>query len=69
MIHLGRSLADFLRKLGIDNDSGGARGYRTRVRDQMDRLFGANVRLTLEGVCDVALDVLVVDLPRGFGRD
>ena len=48
VIHLGRSLADFLRKLGIDNDSGGARGYRTRVRDQMDRLFGANVRLTIE---------------------
>ena len=46
---LGRSLADFMRALGMYSDSGGSRGTRTRLRNQMDRLFGCTVSLIYEG--------------------
>ena len=42
-LKLGRSLAEFMRKLDITSDSGGVRGNRTRVRNQMQRLFAASV--------------------------
>ena len=42
---LGRSLSEFMRKLGMQNDSGSPRGDRTRLRNQMDRLFSATVSL------------------------
>ena len=42
---LGSSLAEFMRKLGVSSDSGGSRGDRTRLRNQMKRLFNASVRL------------------------
>ena len=42
---LGTSLAVFMRKLGIGSDSGGSRGDRTRLRNQMRRLFHATVSL------------------------
>ena len=45
---LGRSVAEFMRQLGITNDSGGRRGDRTRLRNQMDRLFNAHVSLVHE---------------------
>ena len=45
---LGDSFSKFMRKLGMQDDSGSGRGDRTRVRNQMDRLFNANVRLTYE---------------------
>ena len=46
---LGRSLSEFMRKLGIlSSDSGGAWGIRTRLRNQMDRLFSAHVELIHE---------------------
>ena len=45
---LGRSLAKFMRQIGITNDSGGCRGDRTRLRNQMDRLFAAQVSLIYE---------------------
>ena len=45
---LGDSLADFMRKLGIYNTSGGRTGGRTRLRNQMQRLFKASVSLTYE---------------------
>ena len=45
---LGASLAEFMRKLDISNDSGGSRGERTRLRNQMDRLFSASVSLIYE---------------------
>ena len=44
-ISLGSSLAEFMRKLGINSDSGGSRGERTRLRNQMDRLFSTTVQL------------------------
>ena len=45
---LGRSLYEFMRKLGLEDRSGGARGDRTRLRNQMDRLFHATVSLIYE---------------------
>ena len=46
---LGRSLAAFMRTLGVlSSDSGGASGVRTRLRNQMRRLFNAHVRLVYE---------------------
>ena len=42
---LGDSLAEFMRTLGIYSSSGGT---QTRLRNQMDRLFNASVRLTYE---------------------
>ena len=47
---LGRSLAEFMRTLGVlSSDSGGASGVRTRLRNQMRRLFNAHVRSVSEG--------------------
>ena len=36
---LGNSLTGFMRKLGMQDDSGSPRGDRTRLRNQMDRLL------------------------------
>ena len=46
---LGRSLSGFMRTLGIlGSDSGGATGVRTRIRNQMRRLFGCTVSMIYE---------------------
>ena len=45
---LGRSLSGFMRKLGMAPIGGGSRGERTRLRDQMKRLFNAHVQLIYE---------------------
>ena len=46
---LGRSLSAFMRTLDIlSSDSGGASGVRTRLRNQMKRLFSATVQLVYE---------------------
>ena len=45
---LGRSLADFMRSLGVYHDSAGRGGVQTRLRNQMDRLFGCMVALIYE---------------------
>ena len=46
---LGSSLSEFMRTLGIlSSDSGGATGVRTRLRNQMNRLFRAQVSLIYE---------------------
>ena len=42
---LGSSLAEFMRKLGMHDDSGSKRGDRTRLRNQMRRLFHCTVSL------------------------
>ena len=44
-ISLGDSLSEFMRTLGIYNSGGQP---QTRLRNQMDRLFNASVRLTYE---------------------
>ena len=44
---LGRSLAEFMRRLGVQSsDSAGRYGIRTRLREQMTRLFRASIELT-----------------------
>ena len=48
---LGRSLSKFMRSLGINSDSGGARGEQTRLRNQMKRLFGCTVSLIYQDEC------------------
>ena len=47
-IVLGRSLSAFMRKLGIYSTSGGRHGVRTRLRNQMDRLFHAQIEMIYE---------------------
>ena len=45
---LGRSLSEFMRKLGLASGGGGTWGARTRLRNQMDRLFSASVSIIYE---------------------
>ena len=46
---LGASLSEFMRTLGIlSSDSGGTTGIRTRLRNQMNRLFYSSVQLIYE---------------------
>ena len=45
---LGKSLADFMRSLGVYSSSGGRGGVQTRLRNQMNRLFGCTVSLIYE---------------------
>ena len=45
---LGNSLSAFMQELGITSNSGGPRGDRTRMKDQIDRLFNSHVDLIYE---------------------
>ena len=45
---LGSSLSEFMRALGMNSSSGGSRGDRTRLRNQMKRLFGCTVSMIYE---------------------
>lgn len=45
---LGSSLSAFMRQLGMHSQSGGGRSDRTRLRQQIDRLFNAHVQLIYE---------------------
>ncbi len=45
---LGSSLSGFMRKLGLAPVGGGSRGERTRLLDQMRRLFNAHIQLAYE---------------------
>ena len=45
---LGKSLSEFMRTLGMEPIGGGATGARTRLRNQLRRLFNAHVRLIHE---------------------
>ena len=45
---LGRSLSEFMRGLGLDPSGGGPRGDRTRLQNQMQRLFNTTVQLSYE---------------------
>ena len=45
---LGSSLSEFMRKLGLIPVGGGSRGARTRLLDQMRRLFNAHIQLAYE---------------------
>lgn len=53
-LSLGRSLSQFMRKLGIDaphrhGGTGGKYGNRTRLLNQIDRLFEASIQLAYDG--------------------
>ena len=48
-IVLGRSLYEFMQKLGMEDQSGGKHGERRRLQNQMQRLFGASITLIYEG--------------------
>lgn len=45
VVTLGESLETFMRDLGMEHVNGGKRGSRTRVRDQIRRLFAARIAL------------------------
>ena len=45
---LGSSLSGFMRRMGMAPVGGGSRGVRTRLRDQMRRLFNAHIQLAYE---------------------
>ena len=45
---LGPSLSGFMRRLGIAPVGGGTTGARTRLRNQMKRLFNAHIQLAYE---------------------
>ena len=45
---LGKSLYEFMRKLGMEDRSGSPRGDRARLRNQMKRLFRCTVSLIYE---------------------
>ena len=47
-LFLGPSLSGFMRRLGMAPIGGGSRGGRTRLRDQMRRLFNAHIQLAYE---------------------
>ena len=45
---LGRSLYEFMHKLGLDDQGGGERGNRVRLRNQMMRLFSCSVSVVYD---------------------
>ena len=47
-LFLGASLSGFMRKLDLAPIGGGIRGERTRIRNQMKRLFNAHIQLVYE---------------------
>ena len=47
-LFLGASLSGFMRKLDMAPIGGGNRGERTRLRNQMKRLFNAHIQLAYE---------------------
>ena len=47
-LFLGASLSGFMRRLGMAPVGGGSRGGRTRLCDQMRRLFNAHIQLAYE---------------------
>ena len=47
-LFLGASLSGFMRKLDMAPIGGGSRGERTRLRNQMRRLFNAHIQLAYE---------------------
>ena len=59
---LGRSLYEFMRKLGMTDRSGSARGDRTRLQNQMKRLFRCQVSLIYEAErLDASMSSLIAD--------
>ena len=61
-LFLGSSLSEFMRKLGVAPIGGGTRGERTRIRNQMRRLFNAHIQLAYEDKnVDAAVNAVIAD--------
>ncbi len=59
---LGRSLYEFMQKLGMKDHSGGAHGERTRLKNQMRRLFRCGISLVYtDGARDASVSSYVAD--------
>ena len=59
---LGRSLYEFMHKLGLSDRSGGAKGDRTRLKNQLTRLFRCSVQLIYtDGEHEVAVSSFIAD--------
>ena len=59
---LGRSLYEFMQKLGMKDHSGGANGERTRLKNQMCRLFRCGISLVYtDGARDASVSSYVAD--------
>ena len=59
---LGRSLYEFMQKLGMKDHSGGAHGERTRLKNQMRRLFRCGISLLYtDGARDASVSSYVAD--------
>ena len=61
-LFLGSSLSEFMRKLGVAPIGGGSRGERTRLRNQMRRLFNAHIQLAYEDKnVDATVNAVIAD--------
>ena len=61
-LFLGSSLSEFMRKLGVAPIGGGSRGERTRLRNQMSRLFNAHIQLAYEDKnVDATVNAVIAD--------
>ena len=59
---LGRSLYEFMRKLGMEDRSGSARGDRARLKNQLRRLFRCSVQLVyVEAQHEVIVQSFIAD--------
>ena len=59
---LGRSLYEFMHKLGMEDRSGGRHGERARLKNQMRRLFSCSVQLVYaEGDHEVLVSSFVAE--------
>ena len=59
---LGRSLYEFMRKLGMADRSGSARGDRARLKNQIRRLFTCSVQLVYaEGEHEVVVSSFIAE--------
>ena len=61
-LFLGSSLSEFMRKLGVAPIGGGTRGERTRIRNQMRRLFNTHIQLAYEDKnVDATVNAVIAD--------
>ena len=59
---LGRSLYEFMRRLGLEDRSGGLHGERARLKNQMRRLFSCSVQLVYaEGDHEVLVSSFIAE--------
>ena len=57
---LGKSLSDFMEKIGLDSATGGENGSITRLKNQAMKLFSAKMSLTYDGPEKMAISNTVL---------